>query len=394
MMRIQTVPEDFVVEEQINLGLVPKGPWAVYRVRKAGLTTLDVQTRLASALNLSRRQVVFPALKDKEAIATQYATLPAGRPTSIEGRGFKAECVGQRLTPLSASDLRGNAFTLILRDLAADEAARIAARLDEIGRCGVPNYFDVQRFGSLGAGGGYIGKAILRRDAEGALRAYLTEPFAGDPPAVCAFKRQAAALWPDWRAMFEAAPRPSNYRSVLTYLVGHAQDYRKALNLIPQRLLSLYLAAYQSYLWNRILAAYLGRFYMQSGVSAAYLTIAGQSLPIHGRLADALLARLMGVSITLPNHRAAFGPEIAPLVRDVLAEEGLGLGDLKARILQKAYLPKGARPILLVPRDVRVGAPLADELFPARHKLEVRFALPPGSYATLVLKAAGTSPAP
>ncbi len=393
-MRIQAVPEDFVVEEQINLDLVPKGPWAVYRVRKVGLTTLDVQTRLASALNLTRRQVVFPALKDKEAVATQYAALPAGKPTTIEGRGFRAEYVGQRLAPLGPSDLRGNAFALTLRDLAADEAARIAARLAEIGRCGVPNYFDTQRFGSLGAEGGFIGKAILRRDAEGALRAYLTEPFAGDPPAVRAFKRQAATLWPDWRAMFEAAPRPSNYRSVLTYLVGHAQDYRKALNLIPQRLLSLYLAAYQSYLWNRILAAYLARFYAQSGVAIAYLTIADRSLPIHGQLADALLARLVGVSMALPDHRAAFKPEIAPLVRDVLAEEGLSLGDLKARILQKAYLPKGARPVLLVPRDVRVGAPLADELFPARRKLEVRFALPPGSYATLVVKAAEASPVP
>lgn len=393
-MRIQAAPQDFIVEEQINLALVPRGPWAVYRVRKVGLTTLDVQTRLASALNLSRRQVVFPALKDKEAVAMQYVALPAGRPTTIEGRGFRAEYVGQRLAPLSASDLQGNAFTLVLRDLPADEAARIAARLAEIGRCGVPNYFDTQRFGSLGAEGGYIGKAILRRDAEGALRAYLTEPFAGDPPAVRAFKRQAAALWPDWRTMFEVAPRPSNYRSVLTYLVDHPQDYRKALNLIPQRLLSLYLAAYQSYLWNRILAAYLARFYAQHGVASVRLTIADQSLPIHGQLTDALLAWLMGLSITLPNHRATFGPEIAPLVRDVLAGEGLGLDDLKARILQKAYLPKGKRPILLVPRDVRVGVPLADELFPARHKLEVRFALPPGSYATLVLKAAATSPTP
>ncbi|MBM3188112.1 MAG: tRNA pseudouridine(13) synthase TruD, partial [Chloroflexi bacterium] len=43
-MRIKALPEDFVVEEQVRLNPADSGPWAVYRVRKVGLTTLEVQT--------------------------------------------------------------------------------------------------------------------------------------------------------------------------------------------------------------------------------------------------------------------------------------------------------------------------------------------------------------
>jgi len=387
-VRIKVVPGDFLVEEQVHLALTASGPWAAYRVRKVGLTTLEVQTRLAAMLKLSREQVIFPALKDKEAVAIQFAALPTGLAGVIEDVGFRAQRVGFLRQPLGPTDLRGNAFTILLRDLAEEEAARIARRLDELGRYGLPNYFDQQRFGSLTPDGDFIGKAIIRRDAEGALRAHFTQPFLGDPREVLAFKRAAATLWADWPAMLEAAPRPSNYRSVLTYLVGHPQDYRKALNLIPQRLLSLYLAAYQSYLWNRIAGAYLDPFYRRCGAQTLRLTIAGEALPLHAHLAGQHLAELSSLRIALPSHQATFQAEVAGIAQEVLAAEGLALDDLKARILKKAYLAKGSRAVLLVPEEMRMAAPLADERFPGRLKLSVRFVLPPGSYATLVLKAA------
>ncbi len=412
-MRIKVIPDDFQVEEKIDLALLERGPWAVYRLRKEGLTTLEVQTRLATRFGLGRNQVVFPALKDRDAIAVQYATLPPGLSELVDGSGFSAQRLGYRLRPLAPADLRGNLFALVLRDLSAAEAKQIADRLPDIARYGLPNYFDEQRFGSLLPQGAPtpvgspvptsepIGKAILRRDAEGALRSYLTQPFAGDPRPVRIFKHKAAALWPDsrassdWRALFDVAPKPSNYRSVLTYLIDHPTDYRKALNLIPQRLLSIYLAAYQSLLWNTIVARYLAQLYVAHDIPTATIQIAGRRLPLHLALDEPTLAELAGLCIALAEHRARFSPgPVAEIARQVLQEEGLDLEDLKARILQKAYLTKGQRRALLVPEDIHVGSPRDDDRYPGRHSLTVRFALPPGSYATLVLKAAHAPDAP
>jgi tRNA pseudouridine13 synthase len=395
MMRIKVMPEDFIVEEQIELALLDRGPWAVYRVRKVGLTTLEVQTRLAARFGLGRSRVVFPALKDQDAVAIQYAALPPGVPERLEGEGFSAQRVGYRLQPLAPADLHGNAFALVLRDLAADEAEHVARRLADMARHGLPNYFDQQRFGSLSLQGEPIGKAILRRDTEAALRAYLTQPFAGDPRPVRAFKHRAAALWPnggaipDWRALFDAAPKPSNFRSVLTYLIDHPTDYRKALNLIPQRLLSIYLAAYQSLLWNAIVAQYLAQVYAAQRVPTATMQVAGRSLPLHLSLGEPALAELATLRVALPEHRARFRPRrVEEVAWQVLQQEGLDLEDLKARILQRAYLARGERSVLLFPEDMQVGPPQGDDRYPGRLALSVRFALPPGSYATLVLKAA------
>ncbi|MEP7200929.1 MAG: tRNA pseudouridine(13) synthase TruD, partial [Chloroflexota bacterium] len=66
-MRIKATPDDFIVEEQIQLPLVASGPHAVYRIRKRNVTTLQVQEALAAQLGVGKERIAFPALKDKEA---------------------------------------------------------------------------------------------------------------------------------------------------------------------------------------------------------------------------------------------------------------------------------------------------------------------------------------
>jgi tRNA pseudouridine13 synthase len=282
-----------------------------------------------------------------------------------------------------------NRFTLVVRDLSADEATRMQQRLAQVTRSGLPNYFDDQRFGSLSPGEEHIGKYILRRDAEGALRAYLTQAFVGDTAPVRKFKAFARRHWEAWDTLFDAAPRPSNFRSVLTYLRDHvtqdpaekAVHYRKALNLITRRLLSIYLSAYQSLLWNRIAGRWLET---QLGQVSARIEIAHEQLPLYDDLPSHLDH---DVAIPLPNHRATYAdPVLATVVKQILEKEGMTLYDLKARILKKAYLSKSKRALLVFPQDTVSEPPTPDERFSGRSKVTVAFTLPRGSYATLVLK--------
>lgn len=384
-MRYAVLPADFRVEELLRRPRRQAGPYALYVVHKVGRTTLEVQVALARALGCAPSAVHFPALKDRQAVAVQYAAVRGEGPEEVHGRGWWARRVGQAGRPLRPSDLLGNRFTAVLRDLGPGEALRLCARLEELAAYGLPNYFDEQRFGSYSPGGEWVGKLILRGQAEAALRAHLGQEMAGDPRPVRAFKAEARAHWGDWPRLFAAAPRPSNYRSVLVFLRDHPADFCRALNLVTPRVLSLYLAAYQSLLWNRL----VGRFLSAQAAPAATLEIAGEALPLPGEVPAEVSAGWREARVPLPHHRAVYAGPWAALYAQVLAEEGLRPADLKARLLRRAYLGAGQRALLVFPSDVAASETLPDERFPGRERMTVRFTLPPGAYGTLVLRAMG-----
>jgi len=77
----------------------------------------------------------------------------------------------------------------------------------------------------------------------------------------------------------------------------------------------------------------------------------------------------------------------AVAANEVLAQEGLTLNDFKARILKKAFAAKSSRALVVKPQDISVSDRDNDELARKRWKVTLKFFLPPGSYATIVVKA-------
>ncbi|MSP14254.1 MAG: tRNA pseudouridine(13) synthase TruD [Chloroflexi bacterium] len=393
-MRIKTIPEDFVVEELVDLaGGGSQGPFSVYRVVKRQRTTMEVQQSLATALGVPLSAVQFPGLKDREAVATQYATVRANGPERLAGDEYSATLVGHRATPLAPADLRGNHFVMTVRDLTPSEADDWRRQAQNVAQSGLPNYFDLQRFGSYVPGEGFIGKRILQRDEEGALKLYLAGEAIGDPLPVRIYKQYAIQHWGDWGDLINQAPRPSNYRSVLAYLRDHPTDYRRAVNLITPRLLPLLLAAYQSYLWNLMTSRYLLPHLEKIRLPVQWMESLDRRLPMYVTLPEPLLSRLRQISLPLPEARTSFeDPAVAEALQAVLKEEDLQLSELKARVLKRAYLPRGRRTLLLIPRECRILSQGPDDKYAHRSKVQVSFILPPGSYATLVLKALGLPP--
>ncbi|MEM3658418.1 MAG: tRNA pseudouridine(13) synthase TruD, partial [Candidatus Hadarchaeum sp.] len=139
----------------------------------------------------------------------------------------------------------------------------------------------------------------------------------------------------------------------------------------------------QSFLWNRIAAGYLRA---RLGVPSGWVEIAGERLPLFSGLADRLPP---DAAVPLPHHRAVYeDPVLAAVAEEVLGAEGLTPSDLKPRLLRRAYLPRGARRLVLRPADVSVSPPTTDDRFPGRWKVTLSFTLPPGAYATLVVRCA------
>jgi tRNA pseudouridine13 synthase len=363
------------------------GDYGVYQATKRWLTTPALQQRLARQLGVPPGALSFPALKDRAALTTQHFTLRGAAAGPLSGSGYTVRMVGRRSRPLSPGDLRGNRFTVALPIHDSGRAA-LEQRLAALAREGLPNYFDQQRFGSYSPGGVFMGKAILQGDAQAAVRAYLTQPAPGDAPALRAFKAFAGDHWQDWNAMFQQAPR-SNHRSLLTFLRDHPQEFRKALNLITPRVLPLLLAAYQSFLWNRLASRRLAARLSGTGAHLSRVVIAGDELILYQGIPPEAVEELRGLNLPLLHHRASFPDgQTQDVIRQVLEGEGLALEDMKARLLKRAYLPRGNRPAVVFPQETAweamAGGSGGDRV------LRLKFFLPPGSYGTLVLKALGT----
>jgi tRNA pseudouridine13 synthase len=383
-MKLRRLPEDFRVDELLTAEPGDRGRFVLYRLTKRGMGTLEAVEAIRRRWNLSASQIAYGGLKDRHALTVQYLTILEGPLQALEEPNLRLEPLGRVAQPYGPRGFRGNRFALVLRDLSKEAARKAAVAADEIARDGLPNYFDDQRFGSVGFEGGFIGEAWLRGDHERALRLALAEPTASDRPET---RREKAILrehWGDWPAA-KARLERSHARSIVTYLADHPVDFRGAFARLRRDLRSLYFSAYQSHLWNRMLARRIERVTRPEQRVAVEFKVG--TMPVHRGLDPEQVAELTAWDIPLPSARTPLDDRQpwASLARDVLAEAGLAWEDLRVRHLKDVFLSKGSRPALVFPAGL-VCRETADDLYPGRRKLDVSFELPKGAYATLLVK--------
>jgi len=151
---LKAVPEDFQVDEVLDIPLSGAGEHLWLWVEKRNLNTEEAARRLARAAGVPVRSISYAGLKDRQALTRQWFSLHL--PGKVDPELSKAEdetlkilrsCRHQRKLQRGAHTANG--FTLRLTELQADQA-ELDARLESIKTHGVPNYFGLQRFGFEG----------------------------------------------------------------------------------------------------------------------------------------------------------------------------------------------------------------------------------------------------
>jgi tRNA pseudouridine13 synthase len=383
-MKLKQHPEDFRVEELTDRVPGNVGPFGFYRLDKRGWDTLDALQAIRRRWRIEFRRISYGGLKDRHAETVQYFTILHGPKRNLTHHGVKVSYCGQVLEPYSSRDVRANGFRITLRDLQPREIAVSQEDLEEVRTQGVPNYFDDQRFGSVSEPGLFVARSMVLGRYEEALRLALAASYAHDQAAQKEEKAILSTHWGDWKTCKGLLPR-GHARSLVDYLVGHPADFRGAVSRLRPDLLSLYLSAYQSHLWNRLLVCYIQRLCSPEQIVLARFRLG--ELPMHRRLTEAQFTELSRLQLPLPSARLKMAPSDSrrALVEAVLSEEGPQLNDLKLKGLRKPFFSKGERPALYLPRDLGYEAS-PDERHPQRSKLLLSFELPRGSYATLIVK--------
>lgn len=254
--------EDFVVGE------VPADPWKdtgrylILRLTKRNWEQQRLVKEMAKALGISHRRISWAGTKDRKAVTSQYISIYGLEPGAVERIALpdvRLEPVGRSDHAIALGELKGNRFRIRIRDC---NTTCLAERVEEVTRAalsGFPNYVGIQRFGVLRPVTHLVGERILRGDLEGAVLTYLGATFPAEPPGI----REARERFLNERDVKEAIRqfpvRLTFERAMLHHLDGNPGDYPGALKALPPRLLSMFVSAFQSFLFNTLLSRRCGQ---------------------------------------------------------------------------------------------------------------------------------------
>jgi len=319
---IRSTPEDFRVEEQPLYLPCGEGEHLYVSITKRGLSTPQLVSRLSSILGVKAQSIGVAGLKDARAVTTQMVSLQHVQPEAVgrlvpDGQLLAIEILGRHRNRLRTGHHAGNRFRLVIRNIEPSAPAVVPLIMDELARRGVPNYFGPQRQGREGTN----------------------------------FEVGAALLYDE-----------------------------KRRNKMPRSKRIWYLNAYQSLLFNRILAKRIDRIDRMLVGDWAIKHVNGACFQVEDAASEQTRADVFEISPTgiLFGSRASWASgEPGEIERAVAAEF-----DATPESLQEAGKACGFRGERRALR-VKLGDP---EWSFQGDALAVSFTLPPGGYATNVLR--------
>ncbi|MCB9918612.1 MAG: tRNA pseudouridine(13) synthase TruD [Planctomycetes bacterium] len=360
--------DDFVVEELLAYEPCGEGTHRFFQIEKRGRTTFDVLRQIARTLGRKESDIGCAGLKDKYAVTRQWLSLEFATEDELRGLdidGVSVLDVVPHKNKLKLGHLRGNRFVIVLRDVAPGDLERCEAKLEVLRARGVPNAFGPQRFGNTGSTP-ELGRRLLRDDAEGFLRA-----FAGASESDTVASMLDNARDRMLRRALEAWARS-----------GAARD---GLRTLPKRFLSLCVSALQSAVFNEVLSRRLA----EDAISIDHV-VAGDIAFLHRNGAcfavtteeEAIAAAPRVAGFEISPSAPLPGPDCLRATGAVLETEDDVLARFDVRHedfgVRRPWGQKGGRRALRVPLEACSVAAVEPTA------LELRFALPRGSFATAV----------
>lgn len=397
--RVKARPEDFVVEEiPEELPLHDDGRFLVVRVTSRNWETNRLVRAMARRMGISRHRIAFAGTKDKRAVTTQWMTfadVEAETVRLIHLGDVRLEPEGRARRPLRVGHLLGNRFDLRLRDVplpreeVSSRMRRVAGELRFAG--GFPNFFGPQRFGEVRPVTHLVGRALVQGDVKGAVHTYLGHPFPEEPEDARRAREAFDASGDVEQALRDFPSRLGYESALLNRLRRQPGDYEGALRQLPRNLLTLFVNAYQAYLFNRMLSRRLagGLGLTDPLPGDLVLPRSRRGLPERGRSVEVTAANREKVRRQVQAGKAW----ISGLLLGTEAPFAKGpMGELERAVVEEEGVPREAFAVPAMPRLGSRGqrrellAPLEGLAYRVREDVRLTFRLLPGCYATALLR--------
>ncbi len=258
--------EDFFVDEvplQLPSG---EGPNTWIHLEKNGRTTLDVVLDIARELHISRKRTGFAGMKDRSAITRQWLCISNITPEELPDfneilHNVKILEIKQNQKKLRMGQLKGNKFKINIRNTEnPSEDKEIAENvLESLKITGVPNYYGYQRFGEVRSTTHLVGKCLVEGDIKKAVDTYIGNPNEEEHN----LPYESRKLYDEGKLQeaYDLMPKSMRYEKSMIKELMIAQnkrgeivekDYIRAIESLPKPLKRMFVNAYESYLFNKI----------------------------------------------------------------------------------------------------------------------------------------------
>jgi len=150
---LKNSPEDFRVIEIPAYSPSGDGDFLWLTVEKRNLAHGELLRRFRNILGLHSKEIGYAGAKDKVAITSQTITVPhhvEDQLQRLESDDLRITHVDRHEHRIRMGHLRGNTFSLIIRDTAPNAETLAQEILDAFAPTGFPNYYGEQRFGDGG----------------------------------------------------------------------------------------------------------------------------------------------------------------------------------------------------------------------------------------------------
>ncbi|MEO2117731.1 MAG: tRNA pseudouridine(13) synthase TruD [Methanocaldococcus sp.] len=385
-MKLRMKPEDFIVEEIVNFNKIKGNKCYLYKLTKRNIESLKAFSYIAKRFKIPLRDIGYCGLKDRHALTTQYISIPKkyGK-LSLDEPNLKLELVGESKF-LLLGDLEGNRFTITVRGIKKDDISKINENLRYL-EYGAPNYFDSQRFGSV-FDKKFIAKEVIKGNYEEAVKILLTKYKKSEKKIIKDLKRFIYKNWGDWDKVWNYIKENNIKARLYVNMVKELKesgDYKKALSYVDDRLKKIFVAAYQSYLWNECVKELLNKYIPEE--NRIYYEYECGTLMFYKKMDREVFNILKDKKFPTIAPDVEYCEEEKKIIEKILKSEEITMDELN-NIRDLGKFIYNERKILLIPKNLKIGKFEEDELNEGKYKITLSYELEKGSYATIVIKRA------
>ena len=357
MCKIKQIPEDFIVKEINDIKFDDNGIYSYFLLKKRNYNTLRAIKIISEKLKIPEKNIGFAGSKDKNAVTEQIISIKSGN-KNIENmalKGIELKFVGKGNGEVFLGSHIGNEFEIAIRNLAKKETANISKKIKNSGIL-MSNFFGPQRFSDNNA---EIGKAVIKKD----------------------FKKAVELI-------IEAN---SDFKSeIIEHLEKRPNDFVVALKIIPLKLLKLYVHSYQSRLFNKALEQCIknnktlskNKNNNNAGNNNYNKNWGNNNNKAIGKNIIGKIP-LIGFGTEIDEIESE---EIKKIMDEIMQEEKITERDFIIRQIPELSSEGSEREAFIKINDFKIIKKEKDELNQNKKKITVRFSLPKGCYATVLIE--------